>query len=128
MVLQKDGARVSAPDRYGNNIVLVANPSPDVYGADLQLLESVSALVDAGWRVVVAMPSNGPLVELLVERGAECLHFSFPVLRRRLASVAGVLGLSVCIIRSLPGMLRLIKRLRPSVIYVNTVTLPWWLM
>ena len=44
----------------GGLTVLIANPSPDVYGSDLQMLESISALVDAGGRVVVAMPDRRP--------------------------------------------------------------------
>ena len=43
-------------------LVLIANPSPDVYGSDLQMLETVTAVRDAGYRVKVALPSDGPLV------------------------------------------------------------------
>ena len=42
--------------------VLIANPSPDVYGSDLQMLESLAALREAGYRVVVALPEDGALV------------------------------------------------------------------
>lgn len=108
--------------------LLVAHPSADVYGADLQLLESVSALIDRGWRVVVAVPADGPLVPRLQERGAEVGFVGFPVLRRANTSVAGFARMAADAALCLPRLLRVIKRIRPTVVYVNTVTLPWWLL
>ena len=108
--------------------MLIANPSPDVYGSDLQMLESVSALDAAGGRVVVALPDDGPLVGRLRERGAEVQFISFPVLRRANQSTTGLPH------HAGPGGRRgaadpaSSEALRPSAIYVNTVTLPWWLL
>jgi hypothetical protein len=51
--------------------VLIANPSADVYGSDLQMLESVAGLRESGWRVVVVLPDRGPLVSRLLELGAD---------------------------------------------------------
>ncbi len=51
--------------------VLIGNPSADVYGSDLQMVESASALVADQWRVVAAVPEHGELVDLLRDRGAE---------------------------------------------------------
>ena len=45
-----------------SNTVVVVNPSPDVYGADLQMLQTVTALIEVGRRVVVALPEDGELV------------------------------------------------------------------
>ena len=42
--------------------VLIANPSADVYGSDLQMLDSITGLVDRGHRVVVSVPGDGLLV------------------------------------------------------------------
>ena len=39
------GGDASVPVRR----LLVANPSSDVYGSDLQMLESVQGLAEAGW-------------------------------------------------------------------------------
>ena len=108
--------------------LLVAHPSADVYGADLQLLESVSAMIDRGWRVVVAVPAHGPLVPRLQERGAEVGFVDFPVLRRANTSAAGFARMTADAALCLPRLLRVIKRIRPTVVYVNTVTLPWWLL
>lgn len=111
----------------GERELLVANPSADVYGSDLQLLESVTALVAARWRTTVAVPDDGPLVELLERRGATIRFVDFPVLRRMWASPGGVIRLAVASSAAVMRMRSLIRERRPSVVYVNTVTLPWWL-
>jgi glycosyltransferase involved in cell wall biosynthesis len=108
--------------------VLIAHPSADVYGADLQLLESVSGLVEQGWRVAVAVPADGPLVPMLQARGAEVGFVGFPVLRRANTSAAGFAAMVLAAVLCLPRLLRVIARFRPAVVYVNTVTLPWWLL
>lgn len=108
--------------------VLMANPSADVYGADLQLLESVVALRDHGWRVVVAVPSAGPLVERLTALGAEVELLPFPVLRRADVSARGLASLAGGTPSAVARMRRLVRRVRPELIYVNTITLPWWLL
>lgn len=107
--------------------LLIANPSADVYGSDLQMLQTVSAMCTRGWRVIVVMPDDGPLVPMLTERGAEVEFLSFPVLRRSNASAAGILALAANIARALPRMRRLLEAVAPDVVYVNTVTIPWWL-
>ena len=108
--------------------VLVANPSPDVYGSDLQMLESVSAVVHAGGRVVVAMPSEGPLSALIRARGGEVDLVDFPVLRRANQSAAAFTRLLLDAARSVPRLVTHLRRTRPDLLYVNTVTLPWWLL
>ena len=108
--------------------VLIANPSLDVYGADLQMLESVKGMRDAGWRVVVVSPSPGPLAERLTELGAETRVVPYPVLRRADSSAGGLLRLGMSALTALPRMRRLVRSVGPDLCYVNTVTLPWWLL
>lgn len=107
--------------------VLVANPGLDVYGSDLQLLQSVTALAEE-WRVVVSTPTPGPLGDRLRAAGAEVHQLDYPVLRR--ADIGGLATgrLAARAARALPGMVRAIERVAPDVVYVNTVTLPWWLL
>lgn len=107
--------------------ILFATPSFDVYGADLQLLESVRAVTRAQLRAVVVAPSDGPLAGQLIEAGAEIETLDFPVLRRRDKSWTGVLGLARRAAAAAPGMRRLVQRCEADVVYVNTVTLPWWI-
>ncbi|GAB3308223.1 glycosyltransferase family 4 protein [Epidermidibacterium keratini] len=108
--------------------VLIANPSPDVYGADLQMLESVRALVSGGCDVRVVVPGDGPLVESLLTAGAAVGYLNVPVLRRASMSPAGLVRLAAQVGRALPRMCRLLRRERPDVLYVNTITIPWWLV
>ncbi|WP_411285421.1 glycosyltransferase family 4 protein [Lapillicoccus sp.] len=108
--------------------VLIANPSADVYGSDLQMLESVGGLKGHRWRVVVALPTDGPLVPLLRGRGAEIRFIDFPVLRRANATPTGMPRLGARVARRLGPMLRFIAEVGPDVVYVNTTTLPWWLL
>lgn len=106
--------------------LLIATPSCDVYGSDLQMLETVRAAHEAGWRVVVTAPSDGPLAARLDALGADVSVVPAPVLRRADASAAGVLRLVARATRALPGMVRLVRAVRPDVVLVNTITLPLW--
>ncbi|MDD9205984.1 glycosyltransferase family 4 protein [Georgenia sp. 10Sc9-8] len=107
--------------------VLVAHPSPDLYGSDRQLLESVEAMVDAGWRVRVVLPDEGPLGELLEERGAHVLTSTFPVLRKALLTPRGLVTLALAAAPALLRLRTLVRLSRADVLYVNTVTIPLWL-
>ena len=106
--------------------VLFAHPNPDLYGSDLQLLESVQAVHDAGNRCVVVLPESGPLVPKLTEAGAEVEIFNFPVLRRSYLKSWRILLLLSAMATSLLRQVALIKKLKPDLIYVNTVTIPTW--
>jgi glycosyltransferase involved in cell wall biosynthesis len=106
----------------------MANPSADVYGADLQLLESVRALRDRGWRVVVVVPSTGPLVDRLHAAGAVVELLPYPVLRRADLSPRGIATLFRASGSAMLGIRRLLRRQRPALVLVNTITLPWWLL
>lgn len=108
--------------------ILIANPSPDVYGSDLQMLESLDALVRAGYRVVVAVPSDGPLVPRIRERGGAVELVDFPVLRRANQSVGAFLAMAWAAVVAVPRLVGYIRRTSPAAVYVNTVTLPWWLL
>jgi glycosyltransferase involved in cell wall biosynthesis len=108
--------------------VLVAHPGAELYGSDRVLLESVSALIDDGWRVVVTVPTQGPLLDELRERGATIAACVSPVLRKSALRPRGMLRLIRATTRGLRDGSRLISRERPSVMYVNTMTIPLWLV
>ena len=112
----------------GRPLVLIANPTFDRYGSDLQMLESVRALRTAGWRVVVTSPQAGPLAARLEELGAETLLVAYPIVRRADTTPAGAARLAMAGAAALPRLRRLIREVAPDVVYVNTVTLPWWLV
>ena len=108
--------------------VLVAHPSADLYGSDRVLLESVDALVEQGWGVVVTVPSDGPLVPHLRRRGAEVVLCRTPVLRRSALRPRGAVRLLADVVAGTVAGARLLRRHRPAVVYVNTVTIPWWFL
>jgi glycosyltransferase involved in cell wall biosynthesis len=108
--------------------VLVLNPGADVYGSDLQMLESVTALREAGAEVTVACASSGPLLAMITARDAKAEVLTYPVVRRSYLSPQGILRLVLELGRDAPGMVRLVRRTRPDVAYVNTTTIPWWIL
>lgn len=107
--------------------MLVAHPSSDVYGSDLQLVESIHGLVAAGWQVTVTLPADGPLTAPLRGAGAEVAWLPVPVLRKSLLRPRGALTLVRDTLRWLGPARRLVRTVRPDVVYVNTVTVPSWL-
>jgi hypothetical protein len=112
----------------GNGSVLIAHPSADRYGSDLQLLETVSALTTAGTQVTVVLPVDGPLVELLRQRGASVRLVPFPVLRKAAMRPRGFVILLGQLLRRLPRVVMTVWSGGASIVVVNTVTIPWWLL
>lgn len=108
-------------------VVLIGTPSCDVYGSDLQLLETVAAVRARGHGVVVATPSDGPLRTRLEALGAQVRLVPAPVLRRGDAHPAGVARLAATTAGSLALMRRTIQETRAALVCANTVTVPWWL-
>lgn len=108
--------------------ILMAHPSPDLYGSDRVLLETVSAFIASGRRVVVALPEDGPLAPALRERGAEVEYCPSPVLRKSYLSPIGLVRLVGRTLSSLPSSVRIVRRVAPELILVNTVTIPVWVL
>ena len=92
------------------------------------LLESIDAIVERGHRAVVTLPEEGPLLALIKESGAEVRICPTPVLRRSYLSPRGLLTLTGDAIRSLGPGRRLIRDVRPDVLYLSTLTAPEWLV
>ncbi|WP_165774347.1 glycosyltransferase family 4 protein [Mycolicibacterium sphagni] len=109
-------------------LVLIANPGFDRYGSDLMMVRSARALRAAGWNVLVTSPKAGPLAESLAELGVETRLASYPIVRRADTTPAGAVRLAGAGIAAVPRLLRIIREVAPDVVYVNTVTLPWWLL
>lgn len=106
--------------------VLVAHPSPELYGSDRVLMESVLGLLAAGTRVVVAVPRGGPLVAELEMHGAEVVLCDTVVLRKALLSARGLVKLVPASVVAAGRILLLLRRIRPGSVYVSTLTLPLW--
>lgn len=100
--------------------------SGELYGSDRVLLEAVAGLLDGGHRVVFAAGADGPLLERAAVAGARTMVVPSPVLRRSYLSPAGLVRFAAEIARTVPGMVALIRRARPDVVYANTNTLTAW--
>jgi len=107
--------------------VLIATPGADLYGSDRMVLETVHALISAGYRVFATVPTGGPLVELLRDAGATVLHQPMPVIRKGLLSVRGLFQLLWQALTNLGSAWRLVRTVDPGTVLVNTITTPLWL-
>lgn len=106
--------------------VLVAHPGAELFGSDRMVLESVKGLREADARVVVALPSQGPLVAELRATGAEVVIVPMLVLRKSLLKPRGWPRLVRDTLRGLGSTWRLITKVAPDVVYVSTITIPLW--
>lgn len=107
--------------------VVITHPSADQYGSDLQLLETVTAFVQAGHDVHVLLPAPGPLVDMLIERGARVRFIDVPILRKNLLSPIGLLRLAWSTLRTAPAMWRELRSQRgATALWINTITTPSW--
>ena len=113
-------------ERTSTARVLVAHPSPDLYGSDWQLVETIHGLIETGHEVLVALPLDGPLVEVLREAGARVAVMPFTVLRKALLSPRGLAKLSVQAAPEIARLRAVIRASRAEVVLTNTVTIPWW--
>ncbi|MFD2026437.1 glycosyltransferase family 4 protein [Promicromonospora aerolata] len=108
--------------------VLLAHASVELYGSDLQLVETAVGCLDAGADVVVLLPGDGPLADRMRGIGARVETFDVPVLRKAHLTPRGIAALGASTLRALGPMRRLIRRLRPDAVLVNTLTIPAWLV
>ena len=108
--------------------MLVAHPSPDLYGSDRVMLNTVEALVSRRCRVVTTVPTDGPLVPAVEAVGTEVVLCRSPVLRKSALRPIGALRLLAATVRSVAPGLRLLRTCRPDLVYVSTATVPLWLV
>jgi glycosyltransferase involved in cell wall biosynthesis len=106
--------------------ILVVHPSAELYGSDRVLLESVAAFLGQGAKVDVLLASAGPLQAQIEERGASVIIQSMPVLRKSMLRPRALPGFLAAHVSGLVRGIRLVRTLRPSVIYVSTLTIPLW--
>ena len=106
--------------------MLIAHPSADLYGSDRVMLETIDAAVGSGRQVHVTLPGPGLLVAEIRARGSRVAFCATPVLRKSALSPRGLLALIGTTIRGGWQGGKLIRSVRPSVLYVSTLTIPLW--
>lgn len=117
---------VTQRDSSARTTVLIAHPSADLYGSDRVILETIEGLRAEGVQVVLSVPAGGPLVVEAESRGAVVRLCPTPVLRKAFLSPSGLIRLALEALRSLVASIRLVRQVRPALIYVNTITIPLW--
>lgn len=90
------------------------------------MLETVTALIERDWHVVVTLPDTGPLVPEIEARGGEVILCPSPVLRKSALRPLGMLRLIADVLRSLPAGIKVLRSTRAEVLYVSTITVPLW--
>lgn len=106
--------------------MLLTHPGAELYGSDRMAIRSVTALVASGCRVSVVLPCEGPLVRVLERAGADVLVLKIPVLRAELLKPLATVRATFSILIGVMRAWALIRRQRPDVVYVNTLTQPSW--
>jgi len=115
-----------APGRARPRLLLV-HPSAQLYGSDRMLLQSVRALA-ADWDLHVVLAEDGPLVVACRAAGAQVEVLPFPVLRKGILHPAGIVRLAGRVVAGLASGRWLARVRRADAVYVNTLTVPLWLL
>ena len=108
--------------------ILVAHPFPDLYGADRMLLMAIRVFRREGHEVLVVIPENGPLIPEFKRADVPFKVVPFPVLRKAALSGRGMLRLLHQTVTTLKTLRALIREWGADLVYVNTLTVPIWLL
>ena len=107
--------------------ILATHPCLDRYGSDRMFLRSASGLSQRGCDVTVVTARAGELDEEAVSLGIAPLSCDTAILQKAYLNPIGLLGFFLRWQRAVRAHCTVIRRERPDVIYVNTVTLPAWI-
>lgn len=99
--------------------ILLLHSSSDLYGASKIFLNTIDALKDNN-KLVVCLSENGPLVDLLKERGIKVHIFELAILRRKYYSLGGFINRSWYFVKGLMRLRKICKQETIDVIYSNT--------
>lgn len=115
-------------DDAKRHTALLAHPFPDLYGSDQMLVQTALALIEADVRVSVVVPEQGALLDVLHNAGIPVTVIPFPVIRKALLSPFPFARLCLSFPRDVFRLVRVLRATDASVLYVNTLTLPHWLI
>jgi len=107
--------------------ILLSHPSAELYGSDRMVLLAARGLVDRGHTVTAVLPSDGPLALELKAAQITVIIADIPVLRKSDMALRPFISLVSKIARSQRDLVRIIRTVRPDVLYVNTIVQPWWI-
>jgi glycosyltransferase involved in cell wall biosynthesis len=104
------------------------HPGAELYGSDRMAVATVAALIESGRPVSVILPESGPLVEEFKHRGAQVSVRGFPVLRKAVMRPLALMALALTIPHTIISASRSLLRNHVGLVYVNTITQPWFIL
>lgn len=107
---------------------LVVHPNVGRGRAEHVVLQTVTALVEEGWRVVTVLPAHGPLAERLTAIGSSVETVPAPVLRKRDLGARGATRFIRHSLTSSPRIAATLRRIAPDAVVVSTMTQPEWVL
>lgn len=106
--------------------ILMAHPGSEMFGSDRVFLDAAVQLAERGWHVQVTLPARGPLSTDLERHGIPVVIVPTAVLRKAALNPRGFLVLLWEALGSLRPAFSMLRRTRPDVVYISTVTIPLW--
>jgi glycosyltransferase involved in cell wall biosynthesis len=108
--------------------ILFAGASGDRYGADA-VVRSIAAHMSASDSdAVLVLPEEGPGREAAEKQGLRVEIVHTPVLRKADLSFSGLFRVVTSAVPSLLSHIRILRKERPDLVWVNTITIPLWIL
>jgi len=108
--------------------ILFVGASGDRYGADAVLLNIAAHMQANGEECVLVLAEDGPGREAASTQGLRVELLRMPVLRRADLNVLGLIKLVSLLALGSLSHLRVLRRERPDLVWVNTITIPLWIV
>ncbi|MBV8465235.1 MAG: glycosyltransferase family 4 protein [Burkholderiales bacterium] len=103
------------------HLVLVVHQSAELYGSDRSLLDALTGLDRARYELVVCLPEEGPLKEVLIAAQFEVHVVPLAKIERRMISPRGLFILPAAIHRAISALDRVVAGRRVDIVYSNTL-------
>lgn len=110
--------------------ILFVHPSAELYGSDLQLIETIKA-TNRNESVVLVLPQDGPLAHRIKDETDLTVDIQFvptAVLRRSILAPKKIVKFLVESILAVRLARRTIVRNKAKLVFVNTLTIPGWII
>lgn len=103
--------------------VLVLHSAADTYGSGKILLYSTQALKNHGYKIIVVLPSSGPLIALLEQTADSVIVHTLGIIRKKYFNFSGILNRIKSYLKAKKFLSDLIQREKIDVIYSNTTAI-----
>ncbi len=100
--------------------ILMLHSSSDLYGASLIFSNVIKTLQEAGYKPIVLLSDEGPLVDKIRFLGVQVILIDLAVLRRKSYSLSGIINSFFRMIRAILKLRKIIKREGVQLVYSNT--------